>query len=129
MSQSETVTDGIRVRVQSFYVPERSAPQRDFYYFAYQIRISNEGPAPARLVSRHWIITDGNGAVEEVRGPGVVGETPRLEQGESFEYTSSCPLPTPLGSMHGSYHMVRDDGRKFDAEIAPFALELPHSLN
>ena len=129
MGRSETVTDGIRVRVQSFYVPERSAPQRNLYYFAYQIRISNEGPAPARLVSRHWVITDGNGAVEEVRGPGVVGESPRLERGETFEYTSACPLPTPLGSMHGRYHMIRDDGLSFDAEIAPFALELPHSLN
>jgi ApaG protein len=129
MSRSETVTDGIRVRVQSFYVPERSAPQRNLYCFAYQIRISNEGSEPARLVSRHWVITDGLGNIEEVRGPGVVGETPRLEQGEAYQYTSACPLPTPLGSMRGEYQMVRDDGRRFEAEIALFALELPHTLN
>jgi ApaG protein len=129
MSGSETVTEGIRVKVRSFYVPERSAPQRGLYFFAYRVTISNEGPEPARLVSRHWIITDGDGSVEEVRGPGVVGQTPRLEQGETYEYTSACPLPTPGGAMRGAYQMVRDDGRRFDAEIVLFPLELPRTLN
>ncbi|MBP7147617.1 MAG: Co2+/Mg2+ efflux protein ApaG [Acidobacteria bacterium] len=129
MSRSEAITDGIRVEVNSFYVPERSDPPRDLYYFAYKVVISNEGGRPAQLVTRHWVITDGNGDVEHVRGPGVVGEQPRLEPGESFEYTSACPLSTSQGSMRGTYQMVRDDGEPFEAEIAPFTLALPHSLN
>lgn len=123
------MTDGIRVEVRSFYVPERSAPKRDLYYFAYRIRISNEGEHPARLVTRHWVISDANGRLEEVRGPGVVGETPRLAPGESFEYTSACPLPTPEGSMRGTYQMVRDDQRKFDVEIPMFQLRMPHTIH
>jgi len=129
MGSSDAITSGIRVRVRSFYVPERSAPHDDLYYFAYEIRIANEGTSPARLVTRHWIILDAEERVEEVRGPGVVGHTPRLEPGESFEYKSACPLPTPGGSMRGTYQMVRDDGERFDAEIAPFTLELPHTLH
>lgn len=129
MGNSDAMTHGIRVRVRSYYVPERSAPHDDLYYFAYEIRIANEGPTPARLLTRHWIIVDAEGRVEEVRGPGVVGETPRLEPGENFEYTSACPLPTTSGSMRGTYQMIRDDGERFDAEIAPFTLELPHTLH
>lgn len=126
---SVTVTEGIRVEVEARYIPERSAPEQAHYFFAYRVRIKNEGPAPAQLVTRHWIITDGTGRVEHVRGPGVVGETPRLEPGESFEYTSFCPLPTSSGSMRGSYQMVRDDGRQFDAAIEVFSLMAPALLN
>jgi ApaG protein len=120
---------GIDVEAQGFYVADRSSPQQGYYFFAYRIRISNRGQEPARLVSRHWIISDGNGHVEEVRGEGVVGEQPRLSPGEAFEYTSFCPLPTPMGSMQGSYQMIRDDGSGFEAEIPAFTLATPQSLN
>ncbi len=129
MGRSTAVTEGIKVEVASTYVPERSVPPEDLYFFAYRIRISNEGPSAAQLVNRHWIITDAEGKQEQVHGPGVVGEQPRLEPGESFEYTSGCRLATPRGSMQGSYEMWRDDGRKFDVEIASFALEMPHTLH
>jgi len=115
--------------VQSRYVPERSQPQQSQWFFVYHVRISNEGTEPAQLVSRHWIITDANGHVEEVKGPGVVGKQPMLGPGEEFEYTSFCPLPTPFGTMHGTYQMVTPDGRTFDAEIAPFSLAEPHAIN
>jgi ApaG protein len=128
-TRSEAVTEGIRVRAESFFVPERSDPGESRYFFAYRISIANEGSTPAKLVSRHWVISDGNGHLEHVRGPGVGGEQPRLEPGESFEYTSACPLPTPVGGMQGSYQMVRDDGNGFDAEIAPFTLAVPNTLN
>lgn len=120
--ESESLTRGIRVRVRSFPVPERSSPDRGRWLFAYRVTIANEGDETARLLSRHWIITDGEGRVEEVRGPGVVGEQPRLAPGEAFEYTSACPLATPVGSMRGSYRMCTDEGEEFDAAIAPFTL-------
>jgi len=126
---SDTTTRGVRVEVQSSYVPERSAPRDSRYFFAYKIRISNRSEETVQLLSRHWVITDGDGNVEHVRGPGVVGEQPVLEPGESFEYTSFCPLPTPIGSMHGTYQMVTAGGSTFDAEIAPFSLAVPHALN
>jgi len=126
---SDTTTRGVRVEVQSSYVPERSAPRDSRYFFAYKIRISNRSEETVQLLSRHWVITDGDGNVEHVRGPGVVGEQPVLEPGESFEYTSFCPLPTPIGSMHGTYQMVTPGGSSFDAEIAPFSLAVPHALN
>jgi ApaG protein len=126
---SDTVTRGVRVRVKSVYVPERSSPPQGHYFFAYHVRISNEGEETAQLVSRHWIITDGNGHEEQVRGPGVVGEQPILAPGEAFEYTSFCPLKTPIGSMHGSYQMVTEGGDQFDATIAPFSLAVPTALN
>jgi ApaG protein len=126
---SEAVTQGIRVVVSSAYVPEQSMPRERRYVFAYTIRISNEGRAPAQLVSRHWVITHGTGHVEEVRGPGVVGATPRLAPGQSFEYTSGCVLTTPHGTMHGTYEMKRDDGATFNAAIAPFSLSMPYTLN
>ncbi len=129
MGRSVAETDGVRVTVHSRYVPERSRPREDYYFFAYKVRIENDGPETAQLISRHWVIANGDGHVEEVRGPGVVGETPRLEPGESFEYQSFCPLSTMQGTMRGTYEMRRPDGRSFDAEIAPFALELPVSLN
>ena len=129
MGRSIATTDGIKVEVTSRYMPERSAPPEGLYFFAYKVKVSNDGREAARLVNRHWIITDADGEVEQVHGPGVVGEQPRLEPGESFEYTSGFPLPTPRGSMRGTYEMWRDDGRRFKAEIAPFALEMPHTLN
>lgn len=122
-------TEGIRVSVRAVYVPEQSSPRIRRYVFAYTITISNGGTATAQLKSRHWIITDGDGRVEEVRGPGVVGQTPQLAPGEQFEYTSGCVLTTPRGEMKGTYQMVRPDGRSFDANIAPFSLTLPFSLN
>lgn len=129
MGQSVAVTEGIRVEVESRFLGERSSNSGKLYFFAYRIQVFNEGGSPARLLSRHWVITDGNGEVEHVRGPGVVGETPRLEPGESYEYESYCPLSTPLGAMRGEYQFVRDDGSAFEVEIAEFSLEEPLSIN
>ncbi len=126
---SDAITRGVRVRVESRYVAERSAPQQGYYFFAYRIRISNEGEERVQLVSRRWTITDAHGRVEQVAGPGVIGEQPVLQPGHSFEYTSFCPLPTPIGSMHGTYQMVTASGVEFDAEIAPFSLAMPTALN
>jgi ApaG protein len=126
---SNAITDGIRVTVKSAYVAEQSSPKAGRYVFAYTVRIENEGAEPAQLRTRHWIITDGNGKIEEVRGPGVVGHQPLLKPGDHFEYTSGCVLQTPRGEMKGTYQMHRPDGRMFDADIAPFRLALPHSLN
>jgi len=117
------------VQVESFYDEDRSSPQESYYFFAYQVRISNEGAERAQLISREWIITDANGESQRVQGPGVVGEQPVLAPGEAFEYTSFCPLSTAVGTMHGSYHMVRPDGSSFEAEIAPFSLAMPHAVN
>ena len=119
---STTVTRGVRILVQPEYVPHQSSPSKGQYLFAYHITIRNEGTQTVQLISRHWIITNGEGHVEEVRGPGVVGNQPTLKTGESFEYTSGCPLKTPFGSMHGSYEMTTAGGEAFLAEIAPFAL-------
>jgi ApaG protein len=127
--RSEVVTHGIRVEVQSVFVPERSDPDDGQWFFAYRVRITNEGEETAQLVSRHWVIIDGRGHVEEVRGPGVVGEQPVLRPGETFEYTSACPLRTAQGTMHGSYQMVTHDGARFDAEIAPFTLGEPPTIH
>jgi len=126
---SDTTTRGIRVQAQSFYDEERSSPSENYYFFAYKVTISNEGGESAQLVSREWIITDGNGETQRVQGPGVVGEQPVLAPGEAFEYTSFCPLPTPVGSMHGAYLMVLTTGERFAAEIAPFSLSVPHAVN
>ncbi len=129
MSESEAVTEGVRVRVRARYVPERSDPARRGWFFAYTVLISNESDRTVQLLSRHWIITDGEGNTEEVRGPGVVGAQPVLPPGESFEYTSACPLRTPFGTMHGTYQMVTKDGDGFDAVIAPFSLSTPYAIN
>ena len=126
---SEAITRGIRICVQSAYVPERSDPEHDQWFFIYTVRISNEGADTAQLVSRHWIITDADGRVHEVKGPGVVGEQPTLKPGEAFEYTSACPLETSFGTMHGTYRMVMKNGDGFDATIAPFSLGEPHAIN
>jgi ApaG protein len=126
---STAVTRGIRVSVRSQYLPERSSPKAGQYAFAYTVRIANEGETVTQLKSRHWVITDADGKVQEVRGEGVVGEKPVLKPGQAFEYTSWCMLATPHGSMRGTYQMIRDDGEAFDAMVAPFALALPYSLN
>src|SRR6476660_2872852 len=126
---SDTITRGIRVQVTSFYDAERSSPQENYYFFAYQVRISNVGSETAQLISREWIITDANGEVQKVQGPGVVGEQPVLAPGEAFEYTSFCPLTTPVGAMQGSYRMAADTGESFDAMIAPFSLAVPNAVN
>src|SRR5262245_55884606 len=112
---STAVTEGIRVTVESTYVPEQSSPRGHRYVFAYTVRIVNEGQDEAQLKSRHWVITDAKGKVEEVRGAGVVGQQPRLRPGEKFEYTSGCVLETPRGQMKGSYQMDRPDGRRVEA--------------
>jgi len=119
----------IAIEVATRFLPEESAPDDGRYVFAYTIRIHNHGPVPAQLISRHWIITDANGKVQEVRGDGVVGEQPRLAPGESFEYTSGAVLETGLGTMRGSYRMRTDDGTSFDAPIDPFTLSIPRTLH
>jgi ApaG protein len=119
----------IQVNVRTTYIPEQSDPGSDRYVFAYTITIANEGTASAQLISRHWVITDAENQVQEVRGLGVVGEQPFLRPGESFEYTSGTSLGTPVGTMRGSYQMVAEDGQKFDAEIPEFTLSMPRILH
>ena len=119
----------IRVDVATQFVDKQSDPGADRYVFAYTITIRNQGVVPAKLLTRHWVITDANGKVQEVRGDGVVGEQPHLEPGQGFRYTSGTVLETPVGSMQGSYQMVADDGHKFDAPIAPFRLAVPGLLH
>jgi len=126
---SDTTTRGIRVQVETFYDEERSSPQESYYFFSYHVRISNVGTETVQLVSREWFITDGNGDTQRVQGPGVVGENPVLAPGEEFEYSSFCPLTTPVGAMQGSYRMVLKNGDSFEAEIAPFSLAVPHAVN
>lgn len=119
----------IKVFAQSFYIEDQSAPEQDRYAFAYRITIRNEGTVPAQLLTRHWIITDSDGRVQEVRGEGVVGEKPHLRPGEAFQYTSGAIIETPVGSMRGSYQMIADDGMRFDAEIPVFTLAVPGTLH
>ncbi len=126
---SDTTTRGIRIEVQSTYMPERSAPGDGQYLFEYHVRVSNVGTETAQLISREWIITNADGEVERVKGPGVVGEKPVLTPGTSFEYRSFCPLKTSVGSMQGSYQMVTANGDQFDAMISPFTLAVPNALN
>jgi ApaG protein len=127
MCSSEATTRNIRVRVQSQYDPSRSNPNHSQWFFLYTVTVTNEGSETVQLMSRHWIITDGMGKVEEVRGPGVVGKQPVLAPGESFEYTSGCPLTTPFGTMQGTYQMVNQSAEKFDIEIAQFILTEPYN--
>lgn len=129
MFNSEALTRGIRVRVQSEYSPDQSAPSKNQWFFLYTVTISNESADTVQLLTRHWIITDGTGHIEEVRGPGVVGKQPTLKPGESFEYTSGCPLSTPFGVMEGTYQMVTQDGERFDTKIAPFTLSEPYTVH
>ena len=119
----------LTVSVKTQYLPEQSEPDRNNYVFAYAITIKNTGNITAQLISRHWVITDGNNRVEEVRGLGVVGHQPLLQPGEQFEYTSGTALATPQGSMTGEYFCVAEDGTKFDASIEEFVLSLPRTLH
>jgi ApaG protein len=129
VTRSEAVTQGLRIEVEARYSPEHSNPAANQWFFLYTIRITNEGAESCQLLSRHWVIHDATGRVEEVRGPGVVGQQPVLEPGESFEYTSGCPLDTPFGSMQGTYQMVTQSGVRFDAEIARFELREPGAIH
>ncbi|MFN9574586.1 MAG: Co2+/Mg2+ efflux protein ApaG [Betaproteobacteria bacterium] len=117
------------VSVVPQFLAEQSNPDEDEYLFAYTVTVRNTGEVTAKLVSRHWIITDADGDVEEVRGEGVVGEQPVLRPGEGFQYTSGCPLTTPVGSMQGSYQCVAEDGTRFDASIPLFTLAMPGVLH
>jgi len=127
---STALTRGVRVSVTSSFLPDESAPTSERFVFAYHVTIANEGRETVQLRTRHWVITDSAGRVQEVRGAGVVGAQPVLEPGQSFEYTSFCVLPTPRGTMTGSYQMiVGEGGDEFDAEIAPFLLSMPNALN
>lgn len=127
---SDTTTRGIRIEVEASYEPERSSPAESYFFFSYRVRISNVGDAVAQLLSRLWIITDSDGEVQRVEGPGVVGETPVLEPGKWFEYTSFCPLKTAVGTMEGYYVMeVARGGERFEARIAPFTLAVPGAVN
>jgi ApaG protein len=126
---SDAVTEGIRVEVLSRHSPENSRPNQDEWVFQYTVRITNQGSETVRLLTRHWIITDAFEHTEEVQGPGVIGEQPVLPPGESFKYSSWCPLKTPTGIMRGTYQMVRTDGTQFDIEIAPFALRARYPVH
>jgi ApaG protein len=123
-----SLVNKIRVEVETSYLDEQSEPDERRYVFSYTITIRNEGPMPARLLTRHWIITDANGKVQEVRGDGVVGEQPHLKPGQGFRYSSGAVLETPVGAMQGSYEMIDDDGQRFDAPILPFRLAMPGIL-
>ena len=117
------------VSVRPQFVPEHSRPDEDKFLFAYTVTIRNTGDVTAQLISRHWVITDAHNKVEEVQGLGVVGEQPVLQPGEAFEYTSGCPIATPVGSMRGSYQCVAEDGTRFEAPIAEFLLSMPRTLH
>ncbi len=125
---SDTIYD-ISVEVKPAYIADQSDPGSNHYVFSYTVTIINNGNIPAKLLTRHWIITDGDGEIQEVRGEGVVGEKPYLKPGEGFSYTSGTMLKTPIGTMHGSYQMIADDGVNFDAEIPSFSLSAPRLLH
>ncbi|MPZ20468.1 MAG: Co2+/Mg2+ efflux protein ApaG [Luteitalea sp.] len=129
MSRSVAVTRGIRIVVRAEYSSEHSAPQLSRWFFLYTITIRNESDVTVQLISRHWIIKDADGEIQEVRGLGVVGLQPVIEPGEEFEYTSACPLVTPLGSMEGTYQMVTPTGERFDTAIAKFKLQGPYTVH
>ncbi len=122
----EATTHGIRIQVQPSYIQDQSDPAQSYYFFSYHVRIENTAKRQMQLVSRHWLITDGFGQMEEVEGPGVIGVQPILKPGESFEYSSFCPLTTPTGSMRGTYFMVDDQGTKVEIEIPTFILAEPN---
>lgn len=129
VTRSRASTRGLRVDVEARYSPEHSEPGGSLWFFLYTVRISNEGSDTCQLLSRHWIIRNATGRVQEVQGPGVVGEQPVLDPGDAFEYTSGCPLDTPFGSMEGTYEMVTRGGARFEAEIARFELRQPRALH
>ncbi len=121
----QTPNHKIRVDVETSYIAEQSDPRERRFVFTYTITVRNEGQMSAKLLTRHWIITDADGKVQEVRGDGVVGEQPHLKPGQGFRYSSGTMIATPVGSMQGTYHMVADDGERFEAPIAPFRLAMP----
>ena len=121
----KAVTRKIEVTVEPFYIPERSDPSDSRYVWGYRVTIDNQSDDPVKLLSRYWRITDGTGRVEEVRGPGVVGEQPELNPGDSYQYTSGCPLSTPSGIMVGRYSMINGRGEIFDIDIPAFSLDMP----
>ena len=124
-----TEKNKILVEAMPYFIAEQSAPEQDRYVFAYTITITNEGSVPAKLLQRHWLITDSNGKVQEVRGAGVIGEQPYLKPGEMFRYTSGAILETPVGTMQGQYEMRSDEGDDFDAQIPQFTLSIPRTLH
>ena len=115
-------TNGVRIDVDTYYIAEKSVPALNQYLFGYEIKVTNENPEPVQLLHRHWTITDALGRTEEVKGPGVIGKQPRLKPGDSFTYDSFCPLPTPFGSMRGTYKMMRDNGEFFEVDVPLFTL-------
>ncbi|VAW82882.1 ApaG protein [hydrothermal vent metagenome] len=119
----------IEVKVETQYIEEQSLPEQEHYVFAYKITLYNSGGVPAQLLSRHWVITDANNKVQEVKGEGVVGEQPCLKPGERYSYTSGTMLETPVGTMRGSYQMIAADGVEFDADIPQFTLSMPRTLH
>lgn len=126
---SDSIKHQVHVTTHCTYVAEQSDPEKQQYVFAYTITIRNQGSLSVKLLSRHWVITDAEGGTQEVRGEGVIGQQPYIKAGEKFEYTSGAILPTPIGSMHGSYQMLADDGILFDADIPAFSLAIPHMLH
>jgi len=131
MSQLHMSNDSTKINVQvnPLYLAEQSDPKNNHYVFSYTVTIKNNGTSPAKLLTRHWIITDGDGKTQEVKGDGVIGEQPHLKPGEGFQYTSGTFMSTPYGTMHGSYQMVSDDGQRFDAQIPSFVLSVPNTLH
>ena len=126
---SNAISHGVRINVEPQYLEHQSDPNRNHWMHIYHVTITNEGANTVQLISRHWVITNSHGKEEHVRGPGVVGQQPVLRPGESFRYTSGCPMDTSMGTMHGSYQMLVEGGDRFDAEIAPFTLAEPYALN
>ncbi|MAI81087.1 MAG: Co2+/Mg2+ efflux protein ApaG [Deltaproteobacteria bacterium] len=129
VTRSSAETQGVKIDVEATYSPEYSDPEKSQWFFLYTIAVRNQGEVQVQLMDRHWIIVDGTGHAEEVRGEGVVGSQPQLAPGDAFEYTSGCPLPTPFGSMTGTFRMVREDGTEFQAEIAIFELMEPRAIH
>ena len=119
----------IDIEVQPAFITEQSDPEKNHYVFSYTVTIRNNGSTPAKLLTRHWVITDGDGQIQEIKGDGVIGEQPHLQPGEGFQYTSGTFMNTPFGTMHGSYQMLADSGETFDAAIPSFQLAVPHTLN
>jgi ApaG protein len=126
---SDAITNGVRVEVLSRHSTENSRPMQGEWVFEYTVRVTNQGSEAVQLISRHWIITDGLDHTEEVKGPGVIGKQPVLAPGESFKYSSWCPLRTPTGTMHGTYQMISAGGKQFDIAIAPFALKARYTVH
>ena len=127
---SDTLTRGVRILIKPEYLADQSMPDADRWLFAYHVIVRNEGTQVVQLINRHWVITNGEGAVDEVRGAGVIGQQPELEPGAEFHYSSGCPLDTPVGTMHGEYEMlVLETGEMFEAHITPFRLAVPSALN